>query len=174
MFDRCQEKRSGERGQWTEQRLGRTSQCWVWENSNVFPSLTFKSNVLNNLISFYYHRVAQAYLNQKKLDAEAKQLHQSAIVFSKQTSQWLALIDNFNSALKELGDVENWTRTIENDMRNITTTLEYAYKGITLCSCQVHELLLSITVIQFYDRLNFVLQFLKSPNHYCPRWRSII
>lgn len=73
--------------------------------------------------------VAQAYLNQKKLDAEAKQLHQSAIVFSKQTSQWLSLIDNFNSALKELGDVENWTRTIENDMCNITTTLEYAYKG---------------------------------------------
>lgn len=73
--------------------------------------------------------VAQAYLNQKKLDVEAKQLHQSAIVFSKQTSQWLSLIDNFNSALKELGDVENWTRTIENDMRNITTTLEYAYKG---------------------------------------------
>lgn len=56
-------------------------------------------------------------------------MHQSAIVFSKQTSQWLSLIDNFNSALKELGDVENWTRTIENDMRNITTTLEYAYKG---------------------------------------------
>ncbi|MBO8666427.1 hypothetical protein INO76_15475, partial [Staphylococcus aureus] len=54
----------------------------------------------------------------KKLDAEAKQLHQSAIVFSKQTSQWLSLIDNFNSALKELGDVENWTRTIENDMQN--------------------------------------------------------
>lgn len=73
--------------------------------------------------------MAQAYLNQKKLDAEAKQLHQSAIVFSKQTSQWLSLIDNFNSALKELGDVENWTRTIENDICNITTTLEYAYKG---------------------------------------------
>lgn len=81
------------------------------------------------IIYLLYFSVAQAYLNQKKLDAEAKQLHQSAIVFSKQTSQWLSLIDNFNSALKELGDVENWTRTIENDMRNITTTLEYAYKG---------------------------------------------
>ncbi|XP_050434458.1 biogenesis of lysosome-related organelles complex 1 subunit 1 [Adelges cooleyi] len=82
----------------------------------------------NALVEHLNVGVAQAYLNQKKLDAEAKQLHQSAIVFSKQTSQWLSLIDNFNSALKELGDVENWTRTIENDMRNITTTLEYAYK----------------------------------------------
>lgn len=88
------------------------------------------ADYINYTYLFVYHfSVAQAYLNQKKLDAEAKQLHQSAIVFSKQTSQWLSLIDNFNSALKELGDVENWTRTIENDMRNITTTLEYAYKG---------------------------------------------
>lgn len=86
----------------------------------------YKNHLYHNLC---FNSVAQAYLNQKKLDAEAKQLHQSAIVFSKQTSQWLSLIDNFNSALKELGDVENWTRTIENDMRNITTTLEYAYKG---------------------------------------------
>ncbi|VVC28260.1 Biogenesis of lysosome-related organelles complex 1 subunit 1 [Cinara cedri] len=86
------------------------------------------NELTNALVEHLNVGVAQAYLNQKKLDAEAKQLHQSAIVFSKQTSQWLSLIDTFNSALKELGDVENWTRTIENDMRNITTTLEYAYK----------------------------------------------
>ncbi|XP_022178033.1 biogenesis of lysosome-related organelles complex 1 subunit 1 [Myzus persicae] len=86
------------------------------------------NELTNALVEHLNVGVAQAYLNQKKLDAEAKQLHQSAIVFSKQTSQWLSLIDNFNSALKELGDVENWTRTIENDMQNITTTLEYAYK----------------------------------------------
>ncbi|XP_050543566.1 biogenesis of lysosome-related organelles complex 1 subunit 1 [Daktulosphaira vitifoliae] len=85
-------------------------------------------DLTNALVEHLNVGVAQAYLNQKKLDAEAKQLHQSAILFSKQTSQWLTLIDSFNSALKELGDVENWTRTIENDMHNITTTLEYAYK----------------------------------------------
>ncbi|XP_034478507.1 biogenesis of lysosome-related organelles complex 1 subunit 1 [Drosophila innubila] len=72
--------------------------------------------------------VAQAYLNQKRLDAEAKQLHVGATNFAKQTHQWLQLIDNFSSALKELGDVENWARSIEGDMQVIQQTLELAYK----------------------------------------------
>ncbi|KAL1491539.1 hypothetical protein ABEB36_012121 [Hypothenemus hampei] len=73
--------------------------------------------------------VAQAYLNQKKLDAEAKQLHTSAVTFSKQTQQWLSLVESFSGALKELGDVENWAKTIEGDIRTITTALEIVYKN---------------------------------------------
>ncbi|KAG5897840.1 hypothetical protein JTB14_011838 [Gonioctena quinquepunctata] len=73
--------------------------------------------------------VAQAYLNQKKLDAEAKQLHISATNFSKQTQQWLNLVESFSGALKELGDVENWAKTIEGDVRTITTALEIVYKN---------------------------------------------
>jgi len=72
--------------------------------------------------------VAQAYLNQKRLDSEAKQLHLNATNFSKQTTAWLQLIDSFNNSLKEVGDVENWARTIEGDMRAISSTLEYTYK----------------------------------------------
>lgn len=74
-------------------------------------------------------RVAQAYLNQKKLDAEAKQLQTAVIGFSKQTQQWMTLIDGFSAALKELGDIENWALAIENDMKNVTGTLEVAYKA---------------------------------------------
>jgi len=72
--------------------------------------------------------VATAYLNQKRLDSEAKNLNVAANNFSKQTQQWLTLIENFSSALKELGDVENWAKTIEKDMRSITAALEIAYK----------------------------------------------
>lgn len=90
----------------------------------IFQSLLFP------LISILYPycSVAQAYLNQKRLDAEAKQLHVGATNFAKQTQQWLQLIDNFSSALKELGDVENWARSIESDMRVVQGTLEIAYK----------------------------------------------
>lgn len=47
-------------------------------------------------------RVAQAYLNQKRLDAEAKQLHVNATNFAKQTQQWMSLIEGFSCALKVL------------------------------------------------------------------------
>lgn len=73
--------------------------------------------------------MAQAYLNQKRLDAEAKQLYSSATNFSKQTQQWLNLVESLSNALKEIGDVENWAKTIEGDVRTISTALESVYKN---------------------------------------------
>uniref|UniRef100_A0A4W3JM24 Biogenesis of lysosome-related organelles complex 1 subunit 1 n=1 Tax=Callorhinchus milii TaxID=7868 RepID=A0A4W3JM24_CALMI len=73
--------------------------------------------------------VAQAYVNQRKLDNEVKTLQIQAAYFAKQTQQWLGMVENFNQALKEIGDVENWARSIEMDMRTIATALEYVYKG---------------------------------------------
>ena len=77
---------------------------------------------------FSIFRVAQAYLNEKKLDSEARQLQQNAANFSRQAQQWLQLVENFSSALKEVGDVENWARSIQNDLKVVETALEYAYK----------------------------------------------
>ncbi|ELV12021.1 Biogenesis of lysosome-related organelles complex 1 subunit 1 [Tupaia chinensis] len=74
-------------------------------------------------------RVAQAYMNQRKLDHEVKTLQVQAAQFAKQTGQWIGMVENFNQALKEIGDVENWARSIELDMRTIATALEYVYKG---------------------------------------------
>ena len=73
--------------------------------------------------------VESAYNNQRQLEAEAKQLQLNVSRLSKQTQQWISMIDNFNHTLKELGDVENWARAIETDMLAIASALEYAYKG---------------------------------------------
>lgn len=38
----------------------------------------------------------------------------------------MAQYDDFNEALKELGDIVNWTSVIENDMRFICKSLDNA------------------------------------------------
>ena len=70
-----------------------------------------------------------AYNNQRQLEVEAKQLQAHVSRLTRQTSQWISMIENFNQSLKELGDVENWARTIETDMMTVASALEYAYKG---------------------------------------------
>ena len=73
--------------------------------------------------------VERAYDNQRKLDKEAKALQTHSSKYMKQTTQWLNLVEGFQKNLKGLGDLEQWARTIEGDMRTITATLEYAYQG---------------------------------------------
>jgi len=77
----------------------------------------------------YECRVADIFRNQKKLEAEAKTLQVLSTRYTKQTSQWLAMIDSFNSSLKELGDVQSWAQSIEGDMRAIAGALEYVHQG---------------------------------------------
>ncbi|CAI8057938.1 Biogenesis of lysosome-related organelles complex 1 subunit 1 [Geodia barretti] len=73
--------------------------------------------------------VEKAYENQRKLDREAKALQANSARYVKQTGQWLALVEGFNKSLKGLGDLEQWAKTIETDMRMVVDTLDFAYKG---------------------------------------------
>ena len=50
------------------------------------------------------------------------------INFSGKTQNWLHLVDGFNDKLKELGDMESWSKSIEIDMKTISSSLEYIYK----------------------------------------------
>ena len=86
------------------------------------------SDLTNALVDHLNVGVAQAYLNQKKLDAEAKRLHSNATEFAKQTQHWISLVDSFNTSLKEIGDIKSWSSTIENDLKTVSSVLEYTYK----------------------------------------------
>ena len=44
--------------------------------------------------------MAQAYLNQHKIDAEVRKLQTNVSQFSKQTAQWLSLMEGLNNSVK--------------------------------------------------------------------------
>jgi len=73
--------------------------------------------------------VSKVFANQRKIEAQAAQLQMQTERFSKQTTQWLQLVEAFNQSLKELGDIENWSRTIELDMRQIAANIEYVHRN---------------------------------------------
>ena len=59
----------------------------IWQFCNCCPSVRYHYvfSITQALVDHLNVGVAQAYLNQKRLDSEAKLLHQSATNFSKQT-----------------------------------------------------------------------------------------
>ncbi|KAG0050150.1 biogenesis of lysosome- organelles complex 1 subunit 1 [Gryganskiella cystojenkinii] len=69
-------------------------------------------------------RVSQIFVHQKDLEQEARALSTQSSRYAKQTAQWLSLVEQFESSLKELGDVQNWVQVIEKDMAQVTAALE--------------------------------------------------
>lgn len=72
--------------------------------------------------------IAQAYLNQHKLDNEARKLQANVARLTKQSQQWIAVCNNLNGAVKDFGDIATWTKTIENDVKFIARTIEESYR----------------------------------------------
>eukprot|EP01135_Chromosphaera_perkinsii_P004901 Nk52_evm6s304 gene=Nk52_evmTU6s304 len=84
--------------------------------------------VSHAMMSSLTESVSKVFNNQKLLEFEAKKLQQQSVTFQKNSGQWLQMIDSFNGALKELGDVENWAKIMETDMQNIAVALQEVEK----------------------------------------------
>eukprot|EP00668_Euglena_longa_P032299 GGOE01041606.1.p1 GENE.GGOE01041606.1~~GGOE01041606.1.p1 ORF type:complete len:150 (-),score=35.41 GGOE01041606.1:73-459(-) len=67
--------------------------------------------------------LADVFSAQHALEAEAKELQLQTQRFAKQTQSWVALFDQFNKSLKELGDVSNWAKFIEADIHSVVQTM---------------------------------------------------
>lgn len=75
--------------------------------------------------------VSQAYLNQHKLDSEARKLQANVAKLTKQAQQWMVVCNGLNEAVKDLGDITTWTKTIENDVKFIAGAIGDSYKPIS-------------------------------------------
>mmetsp|Transcript_6380 Transcript_6380/g.16098 ORF Transcript_6380/g.16098 Transcript_6380/m.16098 type:complete len:139 (-) Transcript_6380:372-788(-) len=94
-------------------------------DQNKKAVLAASDSVANVLTDGLNERVHQVFAAQKKLEKEAKGLQTNTAHFAKQSQQWLDMIKTFNSSLKEVGDFQNWAKTVEWDMRNIASALDY-------------------------------------------------
>jgi len=62
-------------------------------------------------------QVAVLHANQQIIDKETKQLRNECFNFYKEAKNWIGIYDELNESLKQLGDVVNWAKTIEEDLR---------------------------------------------------------
>ncbi|KAK7321413.1 hypothetical protein VNO77_32036 [Canavalia gladiata] len=68
--------------------------------------------------------VQDAFINQKLIELEIRALAATIARFMKQTDQWLNATHGLNTALKEIGDFENWMKIMEYDCKNITAAIQ--------------------------------------------------
>ncbi|MCL7031576.1 hypothetical protein MKW94_015745 [Papaver nudicaule] len=72
--------------------------------------------------------VQETFVNQKRIEHEIRALTATTIKFTKQTDQWLTASHAINSALKEIGDFENWMKTMDYDCKIINAAIRNIYK----------------------------------------------
>ncbi|XP_051131020.1 biogenesis of lysosome-related organelles complex 1 subunit 1 [Andrographis paniculata] len=67
--------------------------------------------------------VQEIFINEKRIEMEIRALARTIARFSKQTEQWHAASHAINTAIKEIGDFENWMKTMELDCKSISAAI---------------------------------------------------
>jgi hypothetical protein len=57
-----------------------------------------------------------AYSKQVQIDRRARELLREAELFAQQSERWARIYKEFNDVVKEVGDVKDWARAIEEDL----------------------------------------------------------
>ncbi|KAI9257370.1 GCN5-like 1 [Phascolomyces articulosus] len=100
------------------------------ENEQLRKETAATVNELTDSLNDHLNEgVSEVFVRQKELEQASRKLSTQTTKYAKQTKQWLTLVDEFNTALKELGDIKNWATVMENDMRTVMSTLEFVHQG---------------------------------------------
>ncbi|XP_030537487.2 biogenesis of lysosome-related organelles complex 1 subunit 1-like [Rhodamnia argentea] len=67
--------------------------------------------------------VQEAFLNQKRIELEIRASAATVSRFVKQTDHWLASTHALNSAIKEIGDFENWMKIMDFECKSINAAI---------------------------------------------------
>ncbi|VFQ95378.1 unnamed protein product [Cuscuta campestris] len=87
------------------------------------------SRVADLLVDAVNGGVQEAFVIEKRIEMEIRALAAAIARFGKQTDQWLAASHAINTAIKEIGDFENWMKTMEFDCRSITAAIRNIHQS---------------------------------------------
>ena len=62
--------------------------------------------------------------NQKKIDEKCKDVRAAWDEFNNEIKKWTVLINNLDTAVKEIGDVRNWSTQIQTQIQTIVENLD--------------------------------------------------
>lgn len=91
-------------------------------------ALATATRVSDLLVDSVNSGVQESFINEKRIELETRVLSATVQRYIKQTNQWLAVVHGLDSALKEIGDFENWMKIMEYDCESISLALHYIYK----------------------------------------------
>ncbi|KAI7753445.1 hypothetical protein M8C21_007440 [Ambrosia artemisiifolia] len=87
------------------------------------------SRVSELLVEAVNGGVEECFVNEKRIEVEIRALKGTIMRFAKQTDQWLASTHAINNAIKEIGDFENWMKTMELDCKSITAAISNIHQS---------------------------------------------
>lgn len=93
--------------------------------SNDSSVLTNATRVSDLLVDSVNSGVQESFINEKRIELETHVLSTIVQRYIKQTNQRLAVVHGLDSALKEIGDFENWMKIMEYDCESISLALHY-------------------------------------------------
>ncbi|GMG98170.1 hypothetical protein Nepgr_000010 [Nepenthes gracilis] len=67
--------------------------------------------------------VQESFINEKRIELEIRALAATIMRYKKHTDQWLAASHTINTVIKEIGDFENWMKTMEYDCKSINAAI---------------------------------------------------
>ncbi|KAL6905755.1 hypothetical protein ACP4OV_003356 [Aristida adscensionis] len=73
--------------------------------------------------------VQELFVNEKRIEVEARALLATVARYRKQTDQWLAATGAINSVLKEIGDFENWMKIMDFDCKSINAAIRNIHQS---------------------------------------------
>ncbi|CAM0950487.1 unnamed protein product [Alopecurus aequalis] len=92
-------------------------------------ALRSASRVSGHLVEAVDGGVQELFVNEKRIELEARALLGTIARYRKQTDQWLAATNELNSVLKEIGDFENWMKIMDFDCKSINAAIRNIHRA---------------------------------------------